>query len=124
MRLAIYLSFALHQGLQQLGVFAKSGCNAEILCSKYGRIPRKSVDRKGMNGRMLVPFVAHRLLAAIGAGEDDVLIDKDIELIARADFKRRLNVKVSIDGSLCNASKGFRKIPSHSIRCGLLRCER
>ena len=52
----------------------------------------------------------------IGFWENDVLIDQDVEPIARPDFERGLDIEVFRHGLLRDLSEGFGKGPPGSIR--------
>ncbi len=56
-----------------------------------------------------------RLVFNVLRGKDDVLIDQNIEFVARPDPNRRLNVQILGNGLLGHPTEGFRKVSSHSI---------
>ncbi|OBZ97424.1 hypothetical protein ADU59_01460 (plasmid) [Pararhizobium polonicum] len=62
--------------------------------------------------------------ACVSAWGNYVLIDKDVELVAGADFQRRLNIDVALDAAIRDTAKRLCKIPPRRIRGRVLGRER
>lgn len=63
-------------------------------------------------------------LGSVCLWENYVLIDENVELVARSDLKRRLDIKVPADGLLGNPFEALRKIPPRRIGGGFVRGKR
>ena len=59
--------------------------------------------------------------SAIGSWENNILLDKDVESVARTDDEGRLDVEIAGDGLVSDPAEAFSEIPSSRVRRSILR---